>query len=100
MDIMRSLRSLAVLCLASVGALAWPAAAAESPARTAAVAQKAASAPAGSRCDRLWRRYQRSQACYERHRNANGSIKPEAVQRCGEPLPDPSAECGPAPVAR
>ena len=100
---MNALRPLlSALAMAGALAVALPAQAADAPASRASAPKAAAAkrAPAETRCERLWRRYQRSQACYERYRNANGSLKPEAVQRCGEPLPDPSAECGPAPARR
>lgn len=98
------LRKLSLRCVLCAAAASLPAFAADAPARAGAAPRPAASAaraPAAEPdCQRLWRRYQRSQACYERHRNANGSVKPEAVQRCGEPLPDPSARCGPPPAPR
>ena len=97
---LRSLVSVLIIAGALASAPATRAADAPAPRASAPKGTAAKQVPAETRCERLWRRYQRSQACYERHRNANGSVKPEAVQRCGEPLPDPSARCGPPPAPR
>jgi len=46
-------------------------------------------------CDRLWREFFESQACYAPFRTSNFGIKAEAVDYCGEPLLNPSLRCGP-----
>lgn len=46
-------------------------------------------------CAQLWRDYQKSQACFNRFRVVGGGLKQEAYAACGQPLPDPSAQCGP-----
>lgn len=46
-------------------------------------------------CEQLWRDYMRSQACFNRFRVVGGGLRPEAFNTCGQPLPDPSAQCGP-----
>lgn len=46
-------------------------------------------------CAQLWRDYTRSQACFNRFRVVGGGLRPEAFSTCGQPLPDPSAQCGP-----
>jgi hypothetical protein len=59
-------------------------------------ARAASAAEAGTAdCERLWREYRKSQDCFERFRTATGGLRPSAVKRCGEPLPDPSDRCGP-----
>jgi hypothetical protein len=55
----------------------------------------AAAAPPDCAAQRL--RYQQSQECFAPFRNANGSIRGEAAEKCGAPVPDPAAQCG-APV--
>ncbi len=51
-------------------------------------------------CAQLWRDYQRSQACYNRFRVVGGGLRQEAYASCGQPLPDPSAQCGPPVLPR
>lgn len=45
-------------------------------------------------CARRYRIYLASLACFERFRNVNGSLKPEAFQYCNEVI-DPGPQCGP-----
>ena len=78
--------------LAAVCTLAPPVQAQAVPA-----ARPAASAPGVADCAARWAAYRRSQACYARFLNANGSLKPGAEQACGKPLLDPSPQCGPVP---
>jgi hypothetical protein len=96
-----------------VGVLACGAALAGEPVRLAQAAAAPASsvraddagrvAPARRSTDEIcrmrWREYRLSQDCFAPFLTVNG-IKPDAFQQCGPALPDPSAECGPAPEAR
>lgn len=87
------------LCVA--GSLLWPGAqglAADTPRAKPAVRAASASESSAVDCEQLWRRYRASQACFERFRTTAGALRPGAVARCGEPLPDPSDQCGPATV--
>ena len=71
--------------------------------KAATPGKPAASRPQGNaqaQCEAAWRRYFRSQACFERFRNVGGSIKGQAVDQCGHPLPDPSPQCGPVTLPR
>lgn len=45
-------------------------------------------------CDSLRRQYWESQACFNRYRNVNGSVKLEAFRHCTE-VESPIAQCGP-----
>ncbi|MDQ6639450.1 MAG: hypothetical protein M3Z15_07250, partial [Pseudomonadota bacterium] len=45
-------------------------------------------------CAALRKRYLDSQACFERYRVANGSVKPEAYKACRNVV-DPAPRCGP-----
>lgn len=44
-------------------------------------------------CAQLWHAYKMSQACFNRFRVVGGGLKQEAYSACGQPLPDPSAQC-------
>ena len=82
------------LCLAILLAPASAVHAADKP----APAKPAASKPQASTeadCEAQWRRFFRSQACFERFRNVGGSIKGQAIDQCGQPLPDPTPQCSP-----
>ncbi len=63
--------------------------------RTAAGTPAAAASGASSAtdCATLRQNYAQSQACFEQFRNANGSLKAGAYDRCVE-IPDPSQQCG------
>lgn len=65
-----------------------------SPARAAQSAPPEPQAQAESDCERAHRLYKESQECFMPYRNANGSIRSEAFQRCAQ-VPDPSTRCGP-----
>lgn len=45
-------------------------------------------------CETLRRQYWESQACFNRYRNVNGSVKPEAFRICRE-IQSPAAQCEP-----
>jgi hypothetical protein len=55
---------------------------------------RAVSTPTNAEQDRKLREYLDSEACFERYRNVNHSIKVEAFQHCKE-LPDPRGAGGP-----
>lgn len=44
-------------------------------------------------CPTLQRQYKESQECFATFRGQDGTVKPEAFQKCTD-LPDPSAKCG------
>jgi hypothetical protein len=44
-------------------------------------------------CNALRQQYAESQACFSTFRNANGSVRGEAFERCVD-VPDPSIKCG------
>lgn len=46
-----------------------------------------------AQCAQMRRAYAESQACFAPYRNANGSVRSEAYQRCPQ-IPDPSPDCG------
>jgi hypothetical protein len=50
-----------------------------------------------SDCAALHQAYRRSQECFAPFIQANGSVKAEAYQQCGEPVLNPSQKCGPPP---
>lgn len=50
--------------------------------------------PRSASCEDLVRRYRASQACFAPYRMANGALRPEAFERCGPDVADPSAQCG------
>ena len=50
-----------------------------------------------SDCAALHLAYRRSQECFAPFIQANGSVKAEAYQQCGEPVLNPSQKCGPPP---
>ena len=60
--------------------------------RDQAAASGAASKPADD-CPTLQRRYKESQDCFAPYRRDDGTVKPEAFQKCTD-LPDPSPKCG------
>jgi hypothetical protein len=97
---MKTFQRAHVLALLVAGSVLWPAFGAAADAPLAKPASRPASAARASTadCERLWRDYRRSQACYERFRTAQGGLKPGAVARCGEPLTDPAGQCGPPTV--
>lgn len=41
-------------------------------------------APDDSSCEAQWRKYNESSACFESFRQANGSVRAEAYQKCAE----------------
>lgn len=84
-----------LIVLAAFAACAVPPALSQ----TAPAARPRASASAPADCTARWAAYQRSQSCYARYQNANGSLKPGAESACGKPLLDPSPQCGPAAPA-
>jgi hypothetical protein len=71
-----------------------PGAAAASPA-SAAASRQARPKPSEreAQCLALRRRYLESDACYAPFRNANGSVKVEAFDKCGPAVPEPVGEC-------
>jgi hypothetical protein len=73
-------------------AAASAAAAAARPAPAPAPA--AAAVPAETECERAYRLYEESLACFAPFLNANGTMKGEAIEKC-TPVPDPSRRCGP-----
>lgn len=96
---MKTFSRIHVLALLVLGSSLWPATecvAADTPRAKPAAQAASAAQPGTADCERLWRDYRRSQACFERFRTASGGLRPSAVARCGEPLPDPSGQCGPA----
>jgi hypothetical protein len=68
-------------------------------------AQPAASGPSRAKqagnpnetpCEKAYREYQESQACYAPfHTATSGGVKEEAFKQCGAPVADPSPRCGP-----
>lgn len=52
--------------------------------QVAVVPASQASAPGKAKpgCEEQWSKYMGAQACFGRYANANGSVKPEAFQRC------------------
>lgn len=50
-------------------------------------------------CATLQRLFKESQNCFAPFRREDGTVKPEAFQKCKD-LPDPSAKCGLPPVPR
>ena len=60
--------------------------------RPAVAASLSASSPDGE-CVALRKQYLDSQACFQRYRDANGSVRPEGFKACREVL-DPSPRCG------
>lgn len=82
---------------ASRNAAAASAPAASGPAAAASGAKAAGTAPAGNDCASQQRAYRASQECFAPFRNANGSIKSEAYEKCTE-VPDPAPRCGITPM--
>lgn len=76
-------------------ACAWSVCVAAEPPPAGRPAARAATTPPGDQaeCDRKWREYFASERCFARFRTAHRSIKPEAFDVCGPPVPDPSREC-------
>ena len=82
-------------------AQAAKAASAASAARAKAPAKLAASAPtapSAGDCTTLRRRFQESSDCFAPFVNANGSIKEQAFEACGPPVPFPARECSSTPA--
>ena len=52
------------------------------PANPDTAATPAAPAPGDLSCEQQWEQYNASQACFAQYRNANGSIRAEAFQKC------------------
>ncbi len=50
--------------------------------------------PTRSECERWWAAFRTSEACYGPFRNAQGGLKPGALETCGPGIPDPSIQCG------
>ena len=73
-------------------------AASKSTPRTAKTASSLSGPPSASNCDLLRQQYAESQACFALYRVANGSVRPEAFQRCKD-MPDPALTCGPPTVS-
>ncbi|MEA5097851.1 MAG: DUF4124 domain-containing protein [Burkholderiaceae bacterium] len=48
-------------------------------------------------CQALRQRYRESQECFAPYFVKGGGIKTEAFEKCGTPVPDPSATCGTVP---
>ena len=61
--------------------------------KPAVAASLSASSP-DAECPALRKEYLESQACFQRYRVANGTVRPEAYKRCREVV-DPSPRCGP-----
>ena len=98
---MKPLLRARLLVLFAAGGLLWSAAQGQTAGapRAKPPVRAASAAEAGTvDCDQLWQQYRRSQACYERFRTTTGGLRPGALARCGDPLPDPSDKCGPATV--
>ena len=54
--------------------------------------------PSGTDCATLRQRYQESAECFAPFVNVNGSVKPEAFQVCGRPVPAPTLACSSTPA--
>lgn len=93
-----ALRGALAACLALGAALPAAAQAVQPGQANGSYAAPEATVPLQGRdqaCAQLWRDYQKSQACFNRFRVVGGGLKQEAYAACGQPLPDPSAQCGP-----
>lgn len=83
----------ALLAVAAL-ACAWTACVAAEPPPSRSAPRAATTSPGDpGECDRKWREYFASERCFARFRTAHRSIKPEAFDVCGPPVPDPSREC-------
>lgn len=74
-------------------------------AEEAAAAASAAKAPAAAKpappandCATLRQRYRDNANCYAPFLNVNGTLKPGALEACGEPAPYPARECSSQPL--
>jgi hypothetical protein len=54
--------------------------------------------PSGTDCASLRERFRESAECFAPFVNANGSVKPEAFEVCGPPVPQPTLECSSTPA--
>ena len=82
----------------AVSASAPNGAANKSTPRTAKTAGSLSGPPSASDCAMRRKHYAESQACFAPYRVANGSVRPEAYQRCKD-MPDPALTCGPPTVS-
>ena len=93
----RSLRRLAAFATAALLAAAAAAQPASAPApakRPAAGAGSLSGSSPDADCAVQRKRYLDSQACFERYRSSNGSVKPEGYKACRNVV-DPAPRCGP-----
>jgi len=65
------------------------------PAASGASRAKKAANPNETPCEKAYRQYQESQACYAPFHTATAGLKEDAFKQCGAAVADPSPRCGP-----